>query len=326
MSLGYIPQNGGYNPYTTAYGQQPFMYQPLVQQNMQMPVKNNALTAEEIQKLRSSTPSGFLNISVDTDDLLRAMCTHKDVNGVDVVQPLNDGSGNLYCPICGAVWDQEPVSTEEVKETVNKLLSQCNKIKWLGDLPTNIVRDYFTMMPLIKKFLDLFEYGSKNFERQLQQKGFLNAADANIFAQYNGLFGPQAGYNPGAYMPQGGYVPNYGAQPVYNPQAAGVYNPQAQVAAAPGYNPMAMPQGYNPQFQAQANMIVPGYGPGGMVPPQPVMQPQTPQQQMQSQPIQQAASQMQQAPQVNAQPVFAPAAAAAPQAPQTQSKMVNLDI
>ena len=324
MSLGYMqPQQTGYNPY--AYGnQQPFAYQPLVQGNMTAPIRSNALTSEEIQKLRSATPGGFLNISVDTDDLLRAMCTHKDANGVDVVQPLNDGSGNLYCPICGAVWDSDPVSTEEVKETVNKLLSQCNKIKWLGDLPTNIVRDYFTMMPLIKKFLDLFEYGSKNFERQLQQKGFLNAADANIYAQYNGLFGPQGGYNPSMYMaPQGGYIPNYGGQP-YNPQA-GVYNPQAQqMAANPGFNPMMAQPGYNPQFNAQANMIVPGYGPGGMAPQQPMMQtPQMPQQPVQDQQVMQP----QVAPQQPAAPVFAPAQQPqTPAQPQTQSKTVNLDI
>ena len=324
MSLGYIP-NASYNPNPYAY-QQPFAYQPLMQQpNMQTPLRSNALTNEEIQKLRNAAPGGYLNISVDSDDLLRAMCTHKDVNGVDVVQPLNDGSGNLYCPICGAVWDQEPVSTEEVKETINKLLSQCNKIKWLGDLPLNIVRDYFTMMPLIKKFSDLFEYGSKNFDRLLQQKGFLNAADANIYAQYNGLFGPQGGYNAAAYMPQGGYVPNYGGQPAYAPQPQGtVYNPQAQMVATAGYNPMAMQQPYNTQFQQQAQMVMPGYGPGGMVPPQQAMvQPQMPQTN-----VQQPAAQPVQQPQAQA-PVFAPAAA--PQQPVQQptaqaTKLVNLDI
>lgn len=322
MSLGYLPQGTTYNPYY-GYQQQPFAYQPLMQQqNMQMPVKSNALTSEEIQKLRNTAPGGYLNISVDSDDLLRAMCTHKDVNGVDVVQPLNDGSGNLWCPICGAVWDNEPVSTEEVKETINKLLSQCNKIKWLGDLPINIVRDYFTMMPLIKKFNDLFEYGSKNFDRLLQQKGFLNAGDANIFAQYNGLFGPQGGYNAQPYMPQGGYVPNYGGQPAYAPQ----YNPQAQMPATPAYNPMAMQP--TQQFQQQAQMVMPGYGPGGMVPPAPQapMQTQMPQQtapQAPAQPVAQTVAQTA-TPTAQPQPVFAPAQPA--DQPQTASHMVNLDI
>ena len=324
------------------YPQAPYPYQPLVQTGYQFVQERNALDDSEINTLKNARPSGMLNLNIDHDDVLRAMCTHRDINGVDVVQQLTDG--RLFCPICGATWDATPATKEEVKATIDKILDYFQNAKYIGQIPANVVREYFTMIPLLQKFGDLFEYGMKNFEKLLQQRGFLNAADSGIFNQYNGLFGagmgmPQYGVpNYGGYgMSQYG-MPNYGVQPTYQmpgqpmpgqpvvqqpvnsqpqsqpnvqqPTQQQIVTPQQGMAANPNYNPMAMTgygpgPVYNPQFANQAAMMTPGYPVAG----QPVQQPYViaPQQ-----PVQPAATQ----PQVQTPSAGQP----------TQTQTVNLDL
>ena len=239
------------------YGFEPnpgFAYQPVMQQNMAVPQNQNALTSEEIQRLRSTRPSGTLNLNIDQDDVLRAMCTHKE-NGRDLVQLVQDGSGDVYCPICGERWNPEVLSKEEVTALVGKLIAQMQNSKWTGEFPSNVVREYYSMIPLLRKFPDLFEYGSKNFERFLNQRGIYNAGDANIYAQYNSLYGPGMGY--GAPMYQQPMYP-------YAQQPQGYYQQPVAQPANPAVNPMQVQQpvygapGYNPQFSDQANMMMGG--------------------------------------------------------------------
>ena len=237
-----------------------FAYTPVMQQPMPTPQNQNALTPEEIQKLRSIRPTSTLNLNIDQDDVLRAMCTHKE-NGRDLVQLVQDGSGDVYCPICGERWNPEVLSKEEVSALVTKLIAQMQNSKWTGEFPTNVVREYYSMIPLLKKFPDLFEYGSKNFERFLNQRGIYNAGDANIYAQYNSLYGPGMGYGAPMYQQQpfGAPMPGHYQQPAA---------PQGQ-PANPLVNPMQQPvygaPGYNPQFGDQANMMMGGtyYGQPG---------------------------------------------------------------
>lgn len=266
-----MPQMG--NPYFTPQG--------YIMQTFQSPMNQNALTNEEIQKLMSMRPTGLLNLQIDQNDVLRAICTHKN-NGHDVVQQINDGTGDVYCPICGERWNANNVSKEELVESVNNLISQMQNAKWVGELPVNIVREYFTMIPLLKKFPDLFEYGSENMKRLLNQRGVFGAGDANIYAQYNGLFGPGMGYgsiNMGYNVPQPGQPmyyqpqmnmqqPQQGQPPVQNPQMMGT-------PAVPGVNPMQMQYGAPMQ---------PQYGIPGAPGPQPAYYQQMPMQQPVQQP------------------------------------------
>ena len=279
---------GGYGYF--GYGMPGYNYgQPMMQQNIQVPQNQNALTAEEIQKLLSARPSAMvLNLNIDQDEVLRAMCTHKR-DGKDLVQLVNDGSGDVYCPICGERWNPESASKEEVKAHVDFLIAQMQNSKWTGELPANVVREYYSMIPLIKKFPEIFEYGNKNFEKYLNQRGYYNAADANIYAQYNGLFGPGMGYGQPIYQNM------YGA-PVYNTAAQPMGQPMPQPQqmgqmANPAMNPMQAQQplypGYNQQFGDQANMMMGGtyyaqapqmtapYAPqfGAVAPQAPVQQP-----------------------------------------------------
>ena len=249
--------NNGYygNPYDMGgyYGNAYFGYQPVMQQNIQVPQNQNALTPEEIQKLKSQKPEGSLNLNINPDDILKAICTHKE-NGRDMVQMVNDGSGDVYCPICQTRWNPDSATKEEAQDVVNRFNALMQNMKWTGELPITIVREYCSMLPLIMKFPDLYEYGNKNFERFLNQRGYYGASDANPYAQYNNLFGPGVYY--GQQM-MGGYQ-----QPMYG-QQMGYYQQQMPAQPAnPAVNPMQQPvygqPGFNPQFADQANMMMQG--------------------------------------------------------------------
>ena len=263
-----------FNPNAQFYGNpgNGFMYNPQMYNGYtRMPTQQNALTNEEIQKIQTKKPTSVLNLEVDEIDVLRAICTHKE-NGIDRVTMLNDGSGKMYCPICGAVWDPKNWTKEEIAAIAGELVEAMQSAKWIGDYPIEVVRNYFAIIPMIMKFPDIFDYASKNFEKFYTQRGFMNAPDANIHAQYNGLFS--------ANNMMGG-VPQYGMPMGYYNQA-----PNMQMAS-PVVNPMQQPMNpnFNPQFANQANVMMGGtYYPQApawapqqngqvMVPPQTPMNP-----------------------------------------------------
>lgn len=259
----YYYNNPGYqNPYQ----QQPYPYQPQMapNQQIQVPLNQNALTPEEINELRSLKPSGMFSIKISKEDVLRSMCTHCQ-NGESLVYMLNDGSGRCGCPICGAVWTPESYSKEEIKELCDKIIDCMQSVKWAGELSPTVVREYFTMIPLLDKFPDLYEYATKNIAKLYNQHGFINANDASIYGQYNALFG--VGYNYGFPQQQPYYAG--GQQPYYNQvqqpiQPNPMTNPmQAQQPQPYPYPQQSVvnPQPVNQQFVDQAGMVIPGYAP-----------------------------------------------------------------
>lgn len=254
------PYYGGYNP-------DMYSYPAMGYTNIPTPANQNALTAEEIQILKNARPTSKIDLSIDRNDVLRSMCTHKD-NGRDVVMQVNDGSGDVFCPICGHRWKPEMKTKEEVQELVIELIDQMENAKWAGDLPTDLTRELFTLIPLLNKYPDIHEYAMNTFNKYYSARGMYNAQDTNVYGMYNSLFGagmpatgyagaPMQGYygqpqppvNQGYYgqQPQG-YVPNQ-VNPMTNPMQAPTY----------GVNPMAP----NQQFVSQANMMM-----GGTVAPQ----------------------------------------------------------
>lgn len=255
------PYYGGYDPNMYAYPAMGY-------NNVPQPANQNALTAEEIQILKNARPASKIDLSIDRTDVLRSMCTHKD-NGRDVVMQVNDGSGMVFCPICGQKWKPEMMNKEEVESLVEQLSDQMENAKWTGDLPTDLTRELFTLIPLLKKYPDIHEYAMNTFNKYYSARGMYNAQDTNIYGMYNSLFGagmpatgymgaPMQGYygqpqqptaNQGYYGQQQGYVPNG------MPANANV-NP---MQATYGVNPMAP----NQQFVNQANMMM-----GGTVTPQ----------------------------------------------------------
>ena len=259
-----------------------YNYQPYMYQNAPMPQNLNALTNDEIKILRSARPASKINLNIDQEDYLRAMCTHKDNStGNDVVYQINDGSGEVYCPICQERWNPDKMTKEEVTDLVNGFVSQIQNMKWVGDMPVDVIREYCAIIPLIRKFPDLYEYAVNNFNKYAGANPYYNAAEAAIYSQYNSLM--SGGYAvPQGYYGQG--VPGYGApqpfmnppmgqpaNPNVNPMQAPTMYPQGQQAPAYGY---PAPQGYYPQPQ-------PGYygqgAPTTYGAPQGQPMPQTPQ-------------------------------------------------
>ena len=241
-----------FNQNNNYYGGNPYYnYQTVQMQNMRMPNMQNALTSAEIQTLLTSKPNGSLNLQIDQIDSLRAMCNHKDGTR-ECVHPVNDGTGDVICDICGERWNPATSSKEEIADLIKTLNDQMQNVKYVGEFPVNIGREYFQMIPLLKKFPELYEYASRNMDRLNGQNGYNIAGDATIYAQIDSLMG---GYTPYPQYSQGyGYNPY---QPQYVNQAA---NPYQQ----PVYNqPPVNPQGnYNPyQQQPMGNMAMPGVNP-----------------------------------------------------------------
>lgn len=253
------PYYGGYDPNMYAYPAMGYT-------NIPTPANQNALTAEEIQILKNARPASKIDLSIDSNDVLRSMCCHKE-NGRDVVMQVTDGSGDVYCPICQKRWKPDMKTKEEVQELVTELVDQMENAKWTGDLPTGLTRELFTLIPLLNKYPDIHEYAMNTFNKYYSARGMYNAQDTNIYGMYNSLVGmgaPATGYM-GA--PMQGYYGQQPAQQGYN-QPQGYYGqqqgyvPQANAMV----NPMQVPNMYgtmnpaapNQQFVSQANMMMNG--------------------------------------------------------------------
>ena len=251
----------GYDPNAMYYNNNPAMGYV---QNIPTPTNQSTLTPEEVQSIKAA-PTNKITISVDHNDVTRSMCNHKN-NGYDLVQRVNDGSGDVYCPQCGERWNPDLMSKEEMIELVNRLIDQMQTAKWVGDLPTELVRDYFSMIPLLRKYPDIHEFAMNTFNKYYNAHGMMNAQDANVYSMYNSLMG---GVNP-YQQPMGGYMNQPQPMAYYNqaqqPQMNNGYMPgmvgQTQ-QANPMVNPMQAPYGVNPaapnqQFVNQANMMMQG--------------------------------------------------------------------
>ena len=265
MNNYYFNQQAGQNFYG-GYDPNNFAYPAVGYNNIPMPANQNALTDEEIKTLMNTRQPG-LSIAIDRNDVLRAICTHKQ-NGRDVVMQKNDGSGMVYCPICGVEWNPEPMEKDQVSELVKTLADQMETAKWVGDLPVDLTRELFTLIPLLKKYPEIHEYAMKSFNKYFSARGMYDAGNTNVYGMYNSLFSPTPAMNYYGQAPQGfynnqpqGYMPNQAPQAGYMPNNGMNANAAVNPMQAPTYgvNPMAS----NQQFVNQANMMM-----GGTVVPQ----------------------------------------------------------
>lgn len=266
-----------YNNYQLQYG-----YNPVVPQTFPMPQNLNAATDEEIMQMLNSRPKDVLNINIEPIQNVRAICCHKHKHA-DKVVPINDGTGDVYCPICQVRWSPENVTEEQLEEAVNIIKNCMQNDKWVGDLPTEFVRQYYPILPFIEMYPRIHKYAMKNFDKLDNARAFTNAANVQSNVLFNNMMTPdynmyynqpmgqfngfaQAPYNPQQMQQMGQF--NGFAQAPYNPQQmqqmgqfAGYQPPMGQMAS--GVNPMQLPYGYNPQapnqqFANQANMMMGG--------------------------------------------------------------------
>ena len=222
----------------------------------------NALTPEEMKELQTVAPSK-LDISITKEENLASRCNHHDANGIDKAVPINDGTGDMYCPICKKRFNPINDTKEEITNYTKHIVDAMQTCKWVGDLNHPLINDYMPMIPLLEKLPDIYEYSMKNFNRYVAANNYNSANDAAIYSQYDQLMG-NAPANPYFMYQQ---APAYGQpqmQPMYGQPNTG-YNQAPPVYGQPQMQPMyGQPQAqvnpYQQQpTQAYANMP---YGPG----------------------------------------------------------------
>ena len=242
-------QNRGYGPtYTNNYPQQEQFSQ--------------ILTQEEINKLRNT--GTLYSLKLTPEELLKSKCMHKLANGTFTLDHLADG--RVRCNVCGAEFDMNELSVDEVKSVVDAVIEILHRIKtyWL-QIPQEVGENYFQIIPLIEKITRLYEISVANFHKLdngngLQPQGYnagFNLMDQAIGGSPMGAYYAPQGMNPYG-MPQ---MNPYG-MPQMNP-----YQPDMSQQA----NPYQQQAGFNPYFQQQVNpfgnmqqqqqqAFAPGYG------------------------------------------------------------------
>lgn len=254
----------GVNPYYNGgqqfggYNNPGFVYNA----NAVRPSMVNPLSPEEMKVLSKSAPSK-LDINITEEENLASRCNHHGVDGSDKVVQLNDGSGDVYCQVCKERFTPRSDSKEEVEELVKKLIDCMQTCKWVGDLNHPLINDYFPMIPLLKKFPDIYEYAMRNLNKFVASGNYQSANDAAVYAQYDQLMGGA----PNPYLQGMGY--NYN-QPMYGqPQGQPMYG-QPMYGQPMGYQQpsYAGPGPVDPNVYGQQNttayMNMP-YGPGSSV-------------------------------------------------------------
>ena len=248
---------------------QPYGY---AQAQVPQPKMTQLLTQEQMNILAKQGRSNELQI--DENEFLAALCCHRKDNK-SVLQATNDG--RVYCPICGATFNMVDGLTEEtVKDATEGILDvmQTTKAMYV-DIGENVGKQFFQIMPLVKRIPALFRLASEDLARYESIGNMQTAQGASGYAVLNTMMSGMGGYPYGyPQQPMYGYQPPQQMAPQgYQPQMAQpgyAYAPQAPMNAAPMYN-----QGYAPQTayapQQDANPFVatgaPAQQPAPMTPP-----------------------------------------------------------
>lgn len=239
-------QNQGYQqgPFPGGYGyQQSYAYGASVPK----PLMTNPLTDEERSLL--ARKEDLFDLKVTPQELAYAVCTHKRGDKFDVV---SDGEGNVICQTCGARFRPDDVDEKYVQETTDRMMNIMQTMKFIGvDLNSDLIRQYFAMIPYIKRVPKLFKAVNKSFQKynDLNPAQPMNMGQ-NVVGMFNSLINPAVPiggyYNPYPYgqpatpfMAQQGQMVNGGQTPFYAqaPQPA-----QGQYFGQP-----VQPMGYAPQ-------------------------------------------------------------------------------
>ena len=239
--------NNGYYP-TTGYqntmgGIAPGGYM----QQQPVPKLKNVLTPEEMQLIRKTAES--FTLALDDKEYYRGICFHRDENGMETLR--DNGDGTVTCTICDHTFDPQQHCTEEqINGYVNDIIDILQTIKLLYiDMPTEVAREYFAIIPMLEKIPKLFKIASDNFNRHENYNNYRYNGAPNTINLYNML--NSGALNPG-YQPMG--------------------QPMGQQPGQPMGQPMQMNQGYGYGIQQPVQQMAPygqptnGFGYGAPVP------------------------------------------------------------
>lgn len=191
-----------------------------------VPQFKNFLSDEEIQKLIQK--ENQFSLAVTETEKLRAACNHRDPKtGRDTIT--EDANGNCTCYICQYKFN--PVDSTMTKDSlfdaVKEVIDILQTIKMLYfDMPAEVAREFFVIIPLLEKIPELFERAAKCYAKydSINMYGY-NNKNMNTMQMYNILTG----------ILNGGNTPNY----VNNGYTAPTYNPYDQQTM--GFNQMGQP-------------------------------------------------------------------------------------
>lgn len=181
--------NQGYqtgNPNMQAMGYNPAM----MNQFNQKPQMTNPLTQEEYKILL--TEQDCFNLKVTKEEIARAVCTHKHPEqGSFATVPGKDPAGDVTCTICHTKFYPDLVTPEYVKQTTDAMLNILQTLKWLGvDLSSDVIRQYFAMIPYIERVPKLYEAVNNTFNKYHVANPTVQATGPNIYNMYNMLANP----------------------------------------------------------------------------------------------------------------------------------------
>lgn len=268
----YEAQNAMYPygaPQQQMYGGTPFtQYTP-----MAAPKMTQVLNQEQINKLRSN--GGTFDLRVSENDILKAVCTHKDKGNFVLIE--ND-DGTVTCPICG---ERFTLSTsqniEDVETATNVILDVLQSVKSLYlNAPEETISNYFQMIPLLKKLPQLYKLAVDDFNKYYANANYMNSyANNSGFNLYNNILSPTGAGIYGQPQPMM-QQPMQGGAPMYQQNPAMMMNPQGFNGMNTMYQQQPAPMGVNPMMGANPF----AYGSPMMQPtvPQPVPGMQQPQQ------------------------------------------------
>lgn len=260
------------------YGQQyPSTQFGIGMQQRPMPKYTQPLTPEQINRLR--TQGNPFKIEVTEEDLLRAACTHKENGQSTLVYQGTDDNGNevVQCAICGEKFSMVDYDEKELQNAVDTIINllQTSKTMYL-DAPANLVSQYYQMIPLLKKFPQLYQIAMNNFSKYEMSLGMnpgTVAAGGNAFQMMGNMLA-----NPYAAVYGGTYGQPMYAQPMQQP----MMGQQMPMMQQPMQNPWGTQQAMAPFAQAQPMMGNPFMYGAPAAPaapaPQPAVPPVAPQQ------------------------------------------------
>lgn len=221
------------------------------------------LTPEQIATLRRDT-NGF-DMKVEQEDIWRARCTHKEKNGQSTLISNEDGS--YTCTICHETFNMSDASRKEIEDIVSRMIDvlQTSKTIYL-DAPDELVNQYYQIIPLLKKFPELWERSMKNFSMyegaNFNSVNPMSPGYSGFAALNNLIMNPYAAYNTQAQYAQQPY--GYPQQPYGYPQQQPMPmnyqpmmdpNPMAYATAPTAPVPGVMPT--NPQPNANVTPAAP---------------------------------------------------------------------
>ena len=185
------------------------------------------LKDEDVKELQKN--DSLFSLKVTTQELNRAICTHKYPNtnkfAVDVLP-----NGDMVCAICGARFNPDQLTPEEVEKTVKdfeNILQSC-KLMYLN-IPENVVKQFFSMIPFVQKTPQLYKISAENYQRfapagnttqdVYQTNGVYNAFRQVVGGGFPGMnYGmPQYNQYQGYGMMNNGYPQNGGQMNMGNP-------------------------------------------------------------------------------------------------------------